>query len=236
MFTLSNTEIEFATARGAIYEFLSASFSEPPCCEMLKAVLSAIAEGEGSITEIFEAADRLSLEDLRVCAQEALESDAKMKVLRQEFMDLFKVPGGKYVAPYESVYRDSREIEGTQVSGLLMGSSAIDAQRWYRLGAAEMTDHIKELPDHIAVELGFMAYLCRTEQEFQSTGDRDHAQRAREMEHDFLEAHILSWVGDLCDRIRKKSNHVYFNSVGQLALSFAEHDLRLLSCCSSPNL
>jgi TorA maturation chaperone TorD len=151
-----------------------------------------------------------------------------MTEVRQAFMDLFKVPGGKYVTPYESVYRDSRENDGAQVSGLLMGASAIDAQRWYRLGTAEITDQIKELPDHIAVEFGFMAYLSRKEQEFFSIRDDIHFRRSREMQRDFLASHILSWFGALCGRVTEKSDHLYFPSLCRFALDFAQRDLASL--------
>jgi TorA maturation chaperone TorD len=215
-----------AAARETMYEFLSTSFSEPPSKDMLRALVAAVADG--ALVSVLDDSLDLRLESLQVCAEEALESEVAMRNLRQEFMDLFKVPGGKYVTPYESVYRDTREIEGTQVSGLLMGPSAIDAQRWYRLGAAEITDQIKDLPDHIAVELGFMAYLCRKEQEFALADDHSHLLRAREMERDFLASHIVPWIGDLHDRISKKSNHAYFRSVSQIAFSFARDDLSKL--------
>jgi TorA maturation chaperone TorD len=220
---MTDLSMELAAARATIYEFLSASFSEPPSREILQTLVQALADP--SVIRLFSGGIDSAIDALRACAVQAIERETAMSEVRQEFMDLFKVPGSKYVAPYESVYRDSREVEGTKVGGLLMGPSAIDAQRWYRLGAAEMTDQNKELPDHIAVELGFVAYLCHKELEFASAGDDTHFQRAKEMQRDFLALHILPWFGELCDRITQKSDYTYFPSLGRFALTFVEHDL-----------
>ena len=71
-------------------------------------------------------------------------------------MNLFKVPGPQYVTPYEAVYRDTREINGQTVGGLLADQSTVDVQKWCRLAAIEVTEDFKNLPDHIALEFNHL--------------------------------------------------------------------------------
>lgn len=144
--------------------------------------------------------------------------------LRQEFMDLFKVPTGRYVAPYESVYRSSGKECAKRVSGMLMSEITVDVQRWYRLAAAEIASDAGELPDHIGMEFGFMAYLCEKEKSFAHNRDTQRATRAREMQKDFLATHILTWITMLRDKIREHSILSYYPAIAELAVAFAHLD------------
>jgi len=150
-------------------------------------------------------------------------------------MALFKVPGGHYVAPCESVFRDTREIEGQRVGGLLLGQSAIDVQKWYRLAALEFKDDCKELPDHIAVELEYLAHLCGKEREFSAAGDEPHTRRAREMQRDFLAAHVCPWIAALRDRIAEKARSPFYRAVADLAVSLSTRHLAELEQSIGPS-
>jgi TorA maturation chaperone TorD len=153
----------------------------------------------------------------------------------QEFMALFKVPGGRYVAPYESVFRDVREIEGQRVGGLLLGQSAVDVQKWYRLAALEFKDDCKELPDHIALELEYLAHLCGKECEFTAAGDAARVRRAQEMQRDFLAAHVCSWIGALRDRIVEKARSPFYGTVADMAVAFTTRHLSALEQTIGPS-
>ena len=150
-------------------------------------------------------------------------------------MNLFKVPRRQYIPPYESVYRDSREIEGKKIAGLLMGASAISVQKWYQLAALDISEECKELPDHIAMELGYLAHLCQKEQGFAATGDDARLTRTLEMERDFLAGHLAVWIGLLRDGINEKSRHSYFRAVSELAEQFVRSDLTTLESVLGPS-
>jgi len=221
--------LELAPARATLYEFLSVALVEPPTREAIQALADIststdLANGMGSAV-----AD--GLQTLSELAQCVAGSDAQLQALRQEYMDLFRVPGGKYVTPYESVYRDTREIEGKPVKGLLLGPSALDVQKWYRLAAAEMNTDVKELPDHIGILVAFMAYLCHKEQEFAATGDISHVEDAWRIEREFITIHIISWVATLTSSVRSKVNDTLYNTILDLVLRLAKQDAVILSDC-----
>ncbi len=201
-----------APARRTIYEFLAGCFLRVPTPEQAEAVRSGrlralCADGRGSAA--------------------ASASDAEsVAELEREFMDLFKVPGAKYLTPFESVYRDRREIAGRMVGGLLMGPSAVDVQQWYRLAALDL--ECKELPDHIGVELAYLAHLCQKELDFAAAGDGPRLDRARQMQRDFLAAHVDAWLGALRDKLYEKSTSTHYRTIADFAVGFVRADLASL--------
>lgn len=176
-----------------------------------------------------------ALAPLRRGADAGEQPEDLERTAHREFMNLFKVPGGQYVTPYESVFRDTREIAGRPVKGLLMGQAAVDVQKWYRLAAMDISDEYKDLPDHICLELDYLAHLCAKEQGFATTGDTAKLQRAWEMQRDFLAAHVVSWLGVLRDRIHEKSQNAYFRAIADIAVEFTQRDLATLEELLGPS-
>ncbi|MHC4441515.1 MAG: TorD/DmsD family molecular chaperone [Planctomycetota bacterium] len=214
---------ELASARQTVYSFLRAAFSEPPSGEQLDALRAS---------DFLCEAGKLFSEHVLAPLTEYARTDTAIADLqregRQEFMNLFKVPGGQYVTPYESVYRDTREIAGKKVKGLLMGQCAVDVQKWYQLAALEIADEYKDLPDHICLEFNYLAHLCGKEREFDSAGDEAKLARTWLMQRDFLAGHIIPWIGLLGDKIHEKSQHTYFRAVADMAVEFTGRDLATL--------
>lgn len=210
-------------ARRDVYAFLGGAFLSPPTEQSLR----ALGEKEflAGAAELFGGN---ALESLRQYAGAAEQTAELQRQAHQEFMNLFKVPGGQYLTPYESVFRDAREVGGTQVKGLLMGQSAVNVQKWYKVAAVEISDEYKDLPDHIGLELRFLAHVCTKEQEFSAAGDQDRLTRAWEIERDFLAAHVVSWAVQLRDKLYEKSQHAYFRTVADLLVEFSKRDLATL--------
>ena len=208
-----------AASRGEAYAFLSRGFLKAPTADDLSPIddgncLTAVQEllGGDAVATLREwAANR----DPSVLAGE----------LQREFTRLFQVPGSASVVPYESVFRDAREIEGRSVKGLLMGQSSVDVQQWYRLAALDISPEFQDLPDHIALELSYLATLCSLEKDFAAQGEQGKLRRAREMQRDFLAAHLRPWVADLAGAIKEKSPHPYFTALADALVHFTTRDL-----------
>ena len=83
--------------------------------------------------------------------------------LEQEFTRLFLGPGRPVAHPYESVYREGR----------MMGETTLDVRR--RLAEEGLTANGQRLPDHVAIELAFMAHLTAREALAWDAGDSDEA-------------------------------------------------------------
>ncbi len=212
-----------APARERAYAFLSSAYAEPPSLEVLGAI-----RDEGFVGLAAELFGERALVPIREFAARPVDAVTLQAEARQAFMNLFKVPGAQYVTPYESVYRDAHEVAGEPTMGLLMGQSAIDVQKWYRLAAVEISDEYKDLPDHICLELNYLAHLCGKEQAFAAAGDQPMLTRAWEMQRDFLASHVVSWVRGLRDKIYEKSQHPYYRAVADMTVEFAQRDLATL--------
>lgn len=113
------------------------------------------------------------------------------ELLREEYRRLFLGPRPPYVVPAESVYKPWAEDPECRLSiarekGYLMGDSALDMIRRYQGHDLVIPDQYVSMPDHLALELEYLAYLL--------THDRTEAAAA------FLASH-LDWLADLAKEI-----------------------------------
>jgi TorA maturation chaperone TorD len=112
------------------------------------------------------------------------------------YMRFLGLPGPEYLRPYESVYREgSREgRRGTSVrpKGLLWGASTVRVCRAYERAGFRLAAGV--VPDHLGVELLFLAELCRAEAAAEEADGPDGALWWRERQREFLHDHLLPWV------------------------------------------
>ena len=142
-----------AEARGNLYRFLSNVYLRPLNRELLRPIVD-----KGFLEGLSALFGEESVANLKTFAATP-HADKDLASLKQEYMGLFAVPTGQYVAPFEDVYR-GETVNGEQHRGPLLGERAVAVKRIYREAGAEMDRVCKELPTHIGVELSFMSFLC----------------------------------------------------------------------------
>lgn len=197
MITQAATLPSIARKNVAIYEFLALVFSTHPTRD--------------SVYSLREMAKTLEI---------PYSSDLSLADLDREYMELFVIPNPRYCAPYESVYRDHWEMPASlkrgsnpgeasvMIKGLVMGESTQAVRQCYdEVGGLPADD----LPDHIANELRFMAYL------WSIASDASAKLRAK-----FCEEHLLAWVHQLLLRVEESEHRVYYS----VALQVTEAVLR----------
>ena len=136
-------------------------------------------------------------------------------------MDLFRVPLGSYVTPFEAVYRDERDVGGKKVRGLMMGPSMLKVQSMYgRAGAGLDKAGYKELPDHISTELAFMSFLCTREYKAWTKGMEGEAKDTLNLEKEFMDEHLSKWAPLLCENIRKNTKTSFYGGMATLLENF----------------
>jgi TorA maturation chaperone TorD len=201
-------QADWAKARANEHRFLSAAFLEPPG----KAFIEALS-GDGFIEEIEALFGQAAVNDLRKFAEEYAGDHES---LDQEFQDLFMVPLERYVTPYESVYRDQRQVGDTVVRGLLAGSSVLAIKKLYRDAGADVSEDFKDFPDHIGMELACMEFLCEQEARAWAQEDVEKARQMQAFQKRLLDEHLLQWVPALCARIRKNAPGPFYRGVAGL--------------------
>jgi TorA maturation chaperone TorD len=156
-----------------------------------------------------------------------VDSDWSVEELVQEHNDLFQVPAGSYVFPYESCYQGRR---GGAPSGM-MGKPAIQVREFYGRAGYEVAAEAAELPDHAGVEFGLLQLLAEKEAEAWRAGEEEMAKRWQLWQSVFLTRHLTQWIPDLCSEISAKTSQPYFSRFASWIKDFVEEAVSCASDC-----
>ena len=192
-----------------MYRFLSSVYLSPIDKDLLRRLVD-----EEFLDELSTLFGEPAVAELRdFAATVSVKND--LPLLRLDYMDLFAVPTGRYVTPFEDVFR-GRSADGKEVRGPLLGDRAIAVIRAYRRAGAGMDGACMELPTHVGVELSFMNYLCEQEaaaccsQDSGAVLDRQNEESAnparyRELQSRFLQEHLNEWFPRLSSKMASRA-------------------------------
>jgi TorA maturation chaperone TorD len=230
--TTGTSAVQGAEARADMYRFFSAVYLSPINEDLLRRLVDE--EFLDELSTLFGGPAVAELRDF--AASVSVEND--LPSLRQEYMDLFAVPMGRYVTPFEDVFR-GRSADGKEVRGPLLGERAIAVTRVYRGAGAEMDGACKELPTHVGVELSFMNFLCRRESASHraqvpgATPDREKETLSepttyRELQSRFLREHLNRWFPQLSFTIQASAGGPLYRGLAVLTEEFLVRDAAVL--------
>ena len=143
--------------------------------------------------------------------------------LRQEYFDLLAVPTARYLAPFESVSCDRREVDGQVVGGLTGGPSSRAVERLYE--RAGFVLEVRELPDHVGCELAFMAELCAREAVALRDGDPTAALAAARARRRFAREHLGRFAPGLCRRLEEGTAQPLLAGVARLTAALVAEEV-----------
>ena len=115
-------------------------------------------------------------------------------------------------------------VPGAEETGWVLAS----VERHYSSAGIESTSASGNIPDHIAVEFEFLAFLCGNESDAWSNDDFKEARRMQDRQRRFLEQHPSIWVPILARAIDARDDS-YFSSVARAAHAQVAHDLDFLN-------
>ncbi|EMA12372.1 TorD/DmsD family molecular chaperone [Haloarcula marismortui] len=116
--------------------------------------------------------------------------------LRTEYTRLFIGPAGPPCPPYESVYRDGEDPDEL---GPVKGPATMAVVRWYREFGVQPAAAYSDLPDHIATELEFAAYLAEA-------GFDDQLDQ-------FFEEHLAAWTDEFLRQVEVETREAFYASL-----------------------
>jgi TorA maturation chaperone TorD len=218
-----------AEARAIMYRFLAAVYLIPPNEDFMRHMVA-----RDFLAELTAFLGQEAVADLKQFAATA-DLDKAIALLKQEYMDLFAVPTGRYVIPFEDVYL-GRTPEGKQERGPLMGQRAIAVRKMYRQAGAQMDQACKELPTHIGVELSFMSFLCEMEaaklgdEKGAALPDQEKRETAdstcyRELQIRFLRKHLNAWFPQLNQSIQANAKTQFYRGLASITAAFLVRDM-----------
>ncbi len=156
-----------------------------------------------------------------------LDSGWSLADLVQEYHDLFQVPTGSYVFPYESCYRGRSDTR----PGPLMGKTTVEVQEFYERAGFEVAPEARELPDHAGVEFGMLQQLAEREAEAWRAEEEEQAHNWQRWQSAFVTGHMARWIPDLCTQVESKTTQRYFSDFASWIRGFVgEADPRSEDC------
>ena len=82
--------------------------------------------------------------------------------------------------------------------------------------------------DHIALELEFMAHLCRETQNALASQDWTAVSTGLKEQNDFLAQHLLNWVPAFCADVLKLARTNFYRAVARITSGYLTMDLAIL--------
>jgi TorA maturation chaperone TorD len=132
-----------------------------------------------------------------------------------DYTKLFVGPYGLLAPPYGSMYLDDKDR--------VMGNSTMEVKNRYAEEGLDVC--LKEVPDHIAIELEFMYFLIFKELEATKINDLDNISRYQEKQRAFLENHLGAWVPDFTDKIEANSQTGFYKNIARITKYFIDSDI-----------
>jgi DMSO reductase family type II enzyme chaperone len=195
-----------AKMRAGVYDLLATLYCEPLPAATLRALrdpamLQGLSEADMGLDEAFCNGDEAQLrEDLAV-----------------DYTQLFHGPRNHH-PPYESVQTGGEE-------GELNGDATRQARDFFDSVGLAIDEQCRELPDHLSVELAFMAELARREAAARETGDAAQVERRVEEQTTFLERHLGRWAPAFGRIVADRAETNFYRQAGRLLAGFVETEL-----------
>jgi len=207
-----NRRFSHAEFRGSLYYILALGFSAPNARNLKQTsgqILEVLQKAE-SLPDWTALADRLK--SLELCVNASDRSS-----LKAEYHRLFVGPYKLLAPPYASVYL---EPEST-----IMGPSTLQVLRMYEEAGFVLSSSYKDLPDHIAAELEFMALLCEEEGAAWQRNDFSLASKLLIREETFLRQHLVRWIPNFTSKLLVWTDCQFYRALASLAQDYVLMDL-----------
>lgn len=205
-----NDDPDNARSRANVYWLLATVMKAPLDIRGLRtlrdpAVVQGLAEACVALDDLFLEGDHAVL----------------LETLAVDFTQLFHGPRG-HNPPYESVQVALDEPE-------LNSDITLAVNRFYRSAGFDFNDECRELPDHLSVELVFMAELAEREAIAREAGDVAGIKRRVKEQCAFMQAHLGRWAPAFGQLVSNCARSVFYREFAQLLSEFIEAERSALA-------
>ena len=177
----------------------------------------------GSIAPAAESGSANPILEELVALRDALPvNSTNMSALAVEYTRLFGALSKSYgpPPPYETVHRGSS----------LSTDATAAVSVFYAAVGLVPTDQAAP-PDHLGVELRFLALLCHDESEAWQKAANAEAAKLWQQQRDFLDRHLLRWAPAYFDLVQANTKHPFYLCLTSLARRvIAEDDMVIEDC------
>jgi TorA maturation chaperone TorD len=196
---------ETARERSGVYGFLAEVFRAEPTPALLRKIR------DGHFVEVLTAAGAHLGEDFAAQPEAELLED-----LAVEYTRLFLGPG-KHVRPYAATY-----LGGAGAS--LCGPTTVWARDFMERSGFALTPEHRDLPDHVSIELEFMARMAEREARAIEESDDETAGQCRWIQKEFLDNHLGRWLPEFCGHAAEHAELSFYRELARLTGHFVESE------------
>ncbi len=140
----------------------------------------------------------------------AVELDSLKIDFTRLFIGTFKL----LAPPYGSFYLENNRI---------MGDSTIDISKLYQDERLDIV--IKDVPDHIALELEFTYYLVAKQIQAINEENFRGIQLYQQKQKSFLHSHLSRWLPEFVENVQKNAQSDFYRILAKLTEEFVRKDL-----------
>jgi TorA maturation chaperone TorD len=207
MDSMDETSSNMAASRAAIYSLLGSLYLNTPDLKSLEKSLNQLlvstrSQGIGIIEDFFRRNKGKSLEKM----QNAISVEYSRLFLGISY-------GYGLPPPYESVWAGEERV---------MGMATVNVMKTYAEAGLELAANMKQPPDHVGIELGYLSYLCSKEADAWKTNDLHAAVEFLRLQEKFLHDHIDSWVPNFCRKIAENDRTGLYCGIATMTSEFLE--------------
>jgi anaerobic sulfite reductase subunit A len=147
-------------------------------------------------------------------------ADLDAAKVEEEYVNLFLASSDYSPCfPYESAY-----IESGSASGWI----AAELEQEYAAAALSISSSFGESPDHVAVELEFLSFLCDQEAKAWEGRRLTEGTDALKRQAKFLDKHLSRWFPAFARRVIGKNGSEIYTAVTRAIQAFVAHDSDLV--------
>lgn len=200
--------------RQSTYQLLQQIFTFPEVDFMTLLQEGMLLETLQTITQQLQLEDKI-LQEFQAEVMEQLDSmkvapEGCLEQLQIDYTRLFiSAYPGAVVSPYARVHLE--EGPGLQK----------DPEVFWQRAGVELTPNWRELPDHVVVELGFMAWLINRKNE---TTDLKYVS----LEGEFMQQHLSYWFPRFLHLVEAEAGTPFYRLMAKFARGFMDYEVRYL--------
>ena len=181
-------------ARAALFNLLAQAFNYPDQLLVEKLVSGEFTATLNEWLNVLqpEAAwtDRIAVMERKYTAAGQNEAELLLE-MEKDYTRMFFSSKPRLVYLFESVYKE----------GKLLQESTFEIARLYYEAGLNLVDDFKLPPDHIAVELEFMAYLYFNELAAMKKGNKENEALGQELQKETLEKHLTNFGRTFAEKV-----------------------------------
>jgi len=210
---------DLARFRERSYRLLSQSFLHPD-----DGIVQTVRELAGELGEERAIQDELAIsaEFRHLCSTWRDIDEPAVKLIQTRYVSLFSAAtaGRLPCPPYESTYMAARGAS----EAIVLAS----VERDYATAGLYGTSTKKQAPDHISMEMEFLAILCGREAEAWEAEKTPQGIGLLEKQSKFIETHLGLWLRAFAYDVRKADEGGLYADAAAATLAFVTHDRDLV--------